>query len=64
MPSDWSDPSIRDGKQAEFLVHESFPWALVDRIGVVEGTVAEQANKILCGADHRPIVSVQRAWYY
>lgn len=27
-------PSVKEGKQAEFLVEQSFPWELVSRIGV------------------------------
>ena len=28
-------PDVKEGKQAEFLVQQSFPWALVERIGVI-----------------------------
>lgn len=31
---DFRSASVKEGKQAEFLVHESFPWDLVTRIGV------------------------------
>ena len=32
--TDFRDPIVKDGKQAEFLMHESFPWELVERVGV------------------------------
>ena len=60
----WSEASIKEGKQAEFLVHESFPWELVDKIGVVDSTVERQVNSILATANARPTVSVEREWYY
>ena len=30
----WQDPELKEGKQAEFLVEHSFPWSLVQCIGV------------------------------
>jgi hypothetical protein len=31
----WSDPAIKEKKQAEFLVFGSFPWSSVLAIGVI-----------------------------
>ena len=36
---DFRAPTIKEGKQAEFLVHRFFPWELVDSIGVHPGEV-------------------------
>lgn len=60
----WRSPDVKEGKQAEFLVHQRFPWSLVTRIGV--RTVAMQARvaKLLETAAHRPPVHVRREWYY
>ncbi len=64
----WSGPGVsglvQEGKQAEFLVHESFPWALVDRIGVISQGVANQVANAMQAAAHRPTVEIKRDWYY
>jgi hypothetical protein len=60
----WNEPIMMDGKQAEFLVHESFPWRLVERIGVCSDQMAEQVSPAIAGASHRPAVAVERGWYY
>jgi len=61
---DFRDPDIKEGKQAEFLLYESFPWELVDRVGVNDMSMAEQVTRLLAGAGHRPRVAVERSWYY
>ena len=58
---DWR--TVKDGKQAEFLVYERFPWDLVRSIGVHSSAVAAQVNGILGGAA-APTVAVRRDWYY
>lgn len=64
----WSGPgiaaSVKEGKQAEFLMQRSFPWHLVDRIGIHSGTTAQRVAEAMHGADHRPIVEIRRDWYY
>src|SRR5271168_391280 len=64
----WSGPGISrdlmEGKQAEFLIHQSFPWRLVDRIGVHSRAVAQQVAEAMQGANHRPVVEIKRDWYY
>ena len=60
----WSRPDVREHKQAEFLVHRSFPWARVDRLGVRNATVHQQVRTHLLKAEHQPPVEVQPAWYY
>ncbi|MEO5336629.1 MAG: DUF4433 domain-containing protein [Magnetospirillum sp. WYHS-4] len=57
-------PGIKEGKQAEFLMHESFPWSLVARIGVYSQAVAVQVSDVLRDAEHRPAVEIRREWYY
>jgi hypothetical protein len=34
--------SVKEGKQAEFLVEASFPWELVERIGVLSTAIAQR----------------------
>ncbi len=60
----WRPPEIKEGKQAEFLVHESFPWELVSRIGVRSMSIRSQVNAALQTTTHRPNVQIQPSWYY
>lgn len=62
--TDFRSPTIKEGKQAEFLLHESFPWQLVRRIGVRQRTVLDAVQETLAGAAHRPLVEVLPDWYY
>jgi hypothetical protein len=64
----WSGPGIsrqvKEGKQAEFLIERSFPWRLVQRIGVRSSAVAQQVTTAMHGANHRPPVEIRTEWYY
>ena len=60
----WRDPDIKEGKQAEFLMHGSFPWELIEHVGVGNAKVEEQVATLISGADHQPVVAVKPAWYY
>lgn len=51
-------------RQAEFLVHESFPWSLVSEVAVMNSTIKATVVKSLEGATHCPPVNVRSAWYY
>ena len=55
---------VREGKQAEFLVHGDFPWSLVERIGVSSQAVAATVRAEIRDAAHQPSVSVQPGWYF
>ena len=61
---DFRPADIKEGKQAEFLVYESFPWQLVERIGVISHGVGTQVINAIRGAAHRPPVEIKRNWYY
>jgi hypothetical protein len=58
----WS--GCKERKQAEFLVEESFPWHLIERIGVYSGAINTQVAHALPVGGHRPPVAVLPAWYY
>ena len=60
----WLDPDIKDAKQAEFLVQQSFPWCLVERIGVYSQDIAYEVDDAMKDARHRPIVEIIKSWYY
>jgi len=61
---DFRDPSVKEGKQAEFLVHGFFPWHLIRRIGVCTRRTQNQVLRALSGAQHRPVVELRKDWYY
>jgi hypothetical protein len=58
------DRYIKEGKQAEFLLEESFPWALVERIGVRSQAMYQEVAGLLAAASHRPKLEILREWYY
>lgn len=59
---DWSN--CKDGKQAEFLIEQSFPWKLVERIGIHSGPVYHSVFGAISGAAHKPPIEIMRDWYY
>lgn len=62
--TDWRDPDVKESKQAEFLIEESFPWKLIELIGVIDAEVEKQVASIISGAQHQPEVAIKAAWYY
>ncbi len=62
--NDWRDPDTKEGKQAEFLIEERFPWELVELIGVINAQVAGQVEEKIKEAEHRPEVVIRPDWYY
>ncbi len=61
---DFRERVVKEAKQAEFLIHRSFPWSLVRTIGVVNERIAERVREIVSDSDHRPDVQVRADWYY
>ena len=57
-------PSVKEGKQAEFLMHEAYSWELIQRVGVHSVEVAQHVAEAMRGAARRPVVEVKREWYY
>ncbi len=62
--ADWRDPSIKEGKQAEFLIERAVPWELVELVGVISERHAEQVTAAIRRAAYQPKVEVMPAWYY
>jgi hypothetical protein len=60
--TDWRQ--CKDGKQAEFLLELSFPWHLVERIGVQSRAAYTAAVNALPAHGHRPPVEIRPEWYY
>ena len=67
---DWEAVEARDwrehkeGKQAEFLLEQSFPWDLVERVGVLTQATYRGVADALPSGGHRPPVEIRREWYY
>ncbi len=62
--TDFRPADVKESKQAEFLVEDSFPWHLVERIGVHSQGFAPRVASAMQGASHRPRVEIRREWYY
>lgn len=56
--------TIKEGKQAEFLIEGSFPWALVSRIGVISQQIYTQVGNEIANAAHKPNRQITPEWYY
>ncbi|MEH2467821.1 type II toxin-antitoxin system toxin DNA ADP-ribosyl transferase DarT [Nostoc sp.] len=64
----WADTE-EDGdrkrrRQAEFLVHQFFPWQLIQEIGVINTTIQAQVRQILQNFKVKTPVGVYSKWYY
>ena len=60
----WSEPSIKEARQAEFLVHDWFQWDALLEIGVIDDAMATRVRSLLGPSAKTPVVSVRRNWYY
>lgn len=58
--NDWKDPMINEAKQSEFLVLNSFPWALVETIGVISDVRRRSVLEVVANATHQPPVVVRQ----
>ena len=54
----------KDGKQAEFLIEQQFPWKLVSRIGVRSPQVSRQTLSAIEAGVHQPPIDIKPEWYY
>ncbi len=62
--TDFRAPEIKEGKQAEFLLREFFPWQLVERIGVRSVAIQDQVLHTLGAVAPAPTVEIRQDWYY
>ena len=58
------DPSIKYGKQAEFLVEEQVPWNLIEKIAVYNQEEKKKTEQAIRNAPHKPDIQIERKWYY
>ena len=64
MNNDFRSPDVKEGKQAEFLLYESFPWELVERIGVYSNATAQRVAGAMSSDRHLPVIEIKRDWYF
>ena len=57
---DWSEQDIREAKQAEFLVQQSLPWSLVERIGVFSQEIAHKVYSAMRDTKHRDLFEIDK----
>lgn len=62
--TDFRDHDVKEGKQAEFLLHDHFPLELIERIGTRTEEVRSQAEAAMADSRHRPPVQVLPQWYF
>lgn len=65
--SRWGGPGndeTKERKQAEFLVHERFPWTSVTQIGVISEEIAKLVKSAIRSSAHKPDVLIRPEWYY
>ncbi|MDA2924330.1 DUF4433 domain-containing protein [Acidobacteria bacterium AH-259-L09] len=60
----WADPADKDKKQAEFLVHDHFPWTCFHEIGVLDQEILDRVETIIGQSSHTPRIRVRPSWYY
>ncbi len=60
----WSDPEVKEKRQAEFLVHDWCPWEAIETIGVINQAIMARVEAAIAGAGHKPRVEVHPDWYY
>ena len=56
--------NCKEGKQAEFLLEQFFPWELIEKIGVVSNVTYQQVINAIPSNGHRPNVVIEPQWYY
>ena len=62
--TDFPPPDVKERKQAEFLVHDRFPFDLIERVGVRSATFQARAVEALAGTGRQPLIEVRREWYF
>jgi hypothetical protein len=62
--TDFRSAQVKEWKQAELLLHERFPFDLVERIGVRSAAVRGVATAAVAEARYRPRVEVRPDWYF
>ncbi|BAZ16438.1 hypothetical protein NIES4071_83150 [Calothrix sp. NIES-4071] len=62
--NDFSDNKVKEAKQAEFLMFDTFPWTLVEKIGTINNTIALRVQATLANVGHQPLIVAEPSWYF
>jgi ssDNA thymidine ADP-ribosyltransferase, DarT len=62
--TDFRNAKIKEGKQAEFLMFDVFPWTLIDKIGIIDDMAATKVQEALTSIGHKPVIAVEPTWYF
>ncbi|MDF5715004.1 MAG: DUF4433 domain-containing protein [Rhizonema sp. NSF051] len=62
--NNFGDSKVKEGKQAEFLMFDVFPWSLIEKIGIIDSTMAVKVKAILVSAGHQPTIAIEPSWYF
>lgn len=62
--TDFRDAAVKEGKQAEFLVHDFFSIGHCDLVGVVNAEMLSRASAAFSPLPNPPKVAVRSDWYY
>ena len=62
--NNFRDADVKEGKQAEFLMHDAFPWGLIEKIGVSSQTVSLQVQAALQNVVNPPPLEIRSDWYF
>lgn len=58
------DPDRSRRRQAEFLVHQYFPWSLITEVGVMDANISTKVQRELAEVGWSTRVYVRPDWYY
>jgi hypothetical protein len=61
---DFRSAAVREGKQAEFLLHGRFPFDLVEGVGVQSAGIQRRAAAAIAGSNPGLPIAVQPDWYF
>jgi hypothetical protein len=62
--TDFRAQHVKERKQAEFLLHDRFPFDLVRRIGVHSDAARARAAAAITGSRYQPAIEVRLEWYF
>lgn len=64
IATDFRDARIKEGKQAEFLLFNVFPWTLIEKIGTIDIAISTKVTQALVNTRHQPTIAVEPSWYF
>jgi ssDNA thymidine ADP-ribosyltransferase, DarT len=64
MSKDFRDAKVKEGKQAEFLIFDVFPWTLIEKIGTINSMMATKVKRAMTNVEHQPDIAIEPSWYF